>query len=502
MSADDQRIPLPSLAGAEVAEAMLMPRDPDPAPPVEIAAPGAPPVRSGPLLPMIIGSALFMQGLDSNIISNALPAMADALGESPVALNSIITAYLVAAAVFLPLCGWVADRFGARTVFRLAIAGFAFSSLLCGLAQTLPMMIGARILQGIAGAMMVPVGRIVLLRSIPRTEIVQAISWLTIPAVLGPVVGPPLGGFLVTALSWHWIFLINVPIGVLGVVLATRYVPDVRETVRDTLDLRGFLLMGLCLATLVFGFDNLGRNAMPPWQIGGLLATSVAAALLYWRHARRTEKPIVDFSLLRIPTFLASTAGGFFSRLIIGGMPFLLALLLQLGFGLSAFEAGLISLTGAVGALAMKFVAQPIIRAFGFRTLLIANAVLLAGMTLVHMLFTPQTPHAALIAALLINGFFASMLFSAINSLAFADISAQRMSAASSLSAMAQQVALSMGVGIAALALHYSLRWRGGALDAAAIRPAFAVLTLLSLVGIYFYMRLAKDAGDEVAGRG
>ena len=504
MSVDDERPrPLTPITGEEVAEAMLASPAIEPETPVVLPPEGLPPRRSGPLLPMIIGTAIFMQTLDSNIVSNALPTMAHALGENVVSLNIVITAYLVAAAVFLPISGWLADRFGARMVFRMAIAGFALSSALCGMADNLTLLVLARILQGMAGAMLLPVGRLVLLRSVPKDQMVQAMTWLTIPALLGPIFGPPLGGFVVTFLSWRWIFYLNIPIGLIGVALATLYIPDIREAVREKLDLKGLLLTGICLASLIYGFDNLGRANMPAWRIGALLATSAATGLLYWRHAKRTPHAIIDLSVLRIPTYAAATLGGLFSRLIVGGLPFLLALLLQLGFGLSAFEAGLISFTSAIGALAMKFTARPIIRWFGFRTTLAGNAIIVAVTTLAYMAFRPDSAHWVLIGVLLTNGFFRSLQFTALNALAFADVPQARMSRASSLASMGQQVAQSLGVGLAALALHYAVVWRGSArIGVYDIIPAFALLSAISLAGLWWFLRLPKNAADEVAGRG
>lgn len=466
------------------------------------SAADATPAPQGPLLPMIIGAAMFMQTLDSTVITNALPTMARTLDENPVVLGQAITVYLLATAVFLPISAWVADRFGAKRVFRWAIIGFALSSLLCGLAQNLPMLIGARLLQGAAGAMLVPVGRLVLLRTVPKAELVQAMSWLTMPALLGPILGPPIGGFIVTYLSWRWIFFINLPIAVLGVILATLYIPDIKEAETDRLDVRGFLLAGLGLAGLVYGFDNIGRSALPAALVGALLGGGALCCLLYALHARRVANPILDLSLFRIDTFYVSTIGGFFSRLIIGAVPFLLALLLQIGFGLSALESGLLTFIGAVGALMMKTTARPILARFGFRPVLIGNALLMAASSGACALFRPGTPHWLLMLTLLIAGFFRSLQFTALNTIAFADVPSPRMSRASSLSTVFQQLAQSFGIGLAALLVHYTMQWRGSdAIDAANIAPAFFLVALVSLGGVVFFIPMARDAGAEMAGR-
>lgn len=488
--------------GAVVARAELAPSIGPPDVAIScVASPGAAP-RTSPLLPLIIGSALFMQTLDATVISNALPTMARSLHQDPIVLNLAITAYLLAAAVFLPISGWMADRFGAKTVFRLAIVGFAVSSLGCGCAQTLWQLIAARMLQGVAGAMMTPVGRLVLLRSVPKSELVRAMSYLTMPALLGPVLGPPIGGFIVTFLSWRWIFFINLPMGLLGLVLTSRYMPNLREAGAARLDVKGFLLTGFGLAGLVYGFDNLGRSVLPAWAVAAMLIGGAACIGLYTLHFRKAANPILDLRLLGIQTFRAATIGGLFARLAIGASPFLLALLLQLGFGLSAFQAGLLTFSGAAGALLMKTTASPIIQRFGFKRILVVNAAITAAILASYALFRPTTPHWFIIGTLLIGGFFRSLQFTSLNALAYADVPASSMSRASSFASVFQQLAQSLGVGAAAMILHYTLGARHGmSLTAADITPAFAIVAALSLASLLFFVRLPQEAGAEVSGR-
>ncbi|MFC0304063.1 MFS transporter [Rhizorhabdus histidinilytica] len=460
------------------------------------------PARTGALLPMIIGAALFMQTLDSNVIAIALPTMARSLRSDPVTLNVAITAYLLAAAIFLPISTWIADRFGAKNVFRIAIAAFALSSLLCGIAQELWQLVGARMLQGASGAMMLPVGRLVLLRSVRKSELVQAMSYLTIPAVIGPIVGPPLGGFLVTHASWRWIFLINVPIAAVGILLATLVMPAVREEKVDRLDLRGFALSAVALSCLVYGFESLGQDMLPRPLVMAILLGGAGCGYLYLRHARRTPEPIIDLSLLRIQTFRASTIGGLFSRMVLGATPFLLALLLQLGFGMSAFEVGLLTFNTALGAIVVKATAPVIIRTLGFRNILVGNAVLLAAVSAAYALFEAATPHRILIGALFFGGFLRSLQFTTLNSIAYADVPAARMSHASSLSSMFQQLAQSLGVGFAAAIIDLQRDWHGRTmLGAAEIGLAFPIVALVSLAGLISFARLPRDAGAEVSGR-
>src|SRR6204780_194780 len=345
------------------------------------------------LAPMIVGCALFMEMLDSTVISTALPAMAKSLGEDPIKLNLAITSYLLSLAVFIPISGWMADRFGARTIFRSAILLFTIGSVLCGFSHTLPQLVASRILQGFGGAMMVPVGRLIVLRTVKKSDLVTAMSYLTVPAVLGPVVGPPVGGFIVTYYSWRWIFFINVPIGMIGITLVMWYIPNIKEDVTFPLDFRGFLLTGLGLAGLVMGFESIGRNVIPASIIMCVMAAGGICMALYILHSRRISYPIIDLGLLKVPTFFAATVGGGLFRMGIGALPFLLAMLLQVVFGLSPFASGMLTFTSAAGALFMKATATPIIRRFGFRTVLISNGVLSSFIMMSSALFRPTTPH-------------------------------------------------------------------------------------------------------------
>ena len=454
------------------------------------------------LVPLIVACALFMENLDSTVIATALPEIARAMGENPLHLSLAITSYLLSLAVFIPASGWAADRFGARTVFRAAIVVFVLGSVLCGLSQSMYQLVGARILQGMGGAMMVPVGRLVILRSVSKRELVSAMAYLTVPALLGPVFGPPIGGFIATYWSWQWIFFVNVPIGVVGFVLVSLFIDEVREPGTPRFDALGWSLAGLGLAAMVFGFENVGRGLLPNGAVIALLAAGAALLGLYIRHMGRVARPILDLTLLRIPTYGVSIAGGFLFRIGIGALPFLLPLMLQLGFGLTPFQSGLLTLSGAIGAIAMKTLAGRIVRQFGFRTVLIANAAICALFMMANGLFTPATPHWLILGILLVGGFFRSLQFTAVNTMGYADVSDTRMSAATSLSSTAQQLSVSFGVGLGALILHFTLAARGGeTLSAGDFWPAFVIVGLISLASALVFLPLPADAGASVSGR-
>lgn len=457
--------------------------------------------RAARMIPFIVGCALFMQMLDSTVVATALPAMAQSLQTTAVRLNVAITSYLLAVAVFVPVSGWAADRYGARRVFAAAIALFTLSSIACAMSHSLAQLVAARVVQGMAGAMMVPVGRIILLRVVPKQDLLKAMSFLSIPALLGPVIGPPLGGFMVTYMSWHWIFLINIPIGIVGIALVRRYVPEIREASTPRLDWLGFLLSAVCLATLVSAFEALGHSLVPPLVVTGLALVGLACGGLYVWHARRAAHPILDLTLLREPTFAISVLGGNLCRFAVGAMPFLLAVQLQVGFGLSPFSAGLITFASAAGALLMKFVATPIVRHFGFRRVLTVNAVLTGLFIMACAAFTPGTPVWLLIGILLVGGFFRSLQFTGVNTLTYADIAPERMSSASSFAAMAQQLGISLGVGVAAVTLNISMAVRGADQFATGdAMVAFVVIGVLCAASTLSFRRLAPQAGAQLQG--
>jgi EmrB/QacA subfamily drug resistance transporter len=453
------------------------------------------------IVPLIVACALLMQNVDSTVIATALPAIARSFDEDPLRLNLAITSYLLSLAIFIPLSGWTADRFGSRIVFRAAICVFTLGSVACGMAMNLPELILARIFQGMGGAMMVPVGRLVMLRAVPKAELVRAMSYLTVPALIGPILGPPLGGFIVTYASWRWIFFINVPFGALGFVLVNRFIANLKEDETPPLDLRGFMLAGFGLAAVMYGFEMAGRGMLGPELATLLLAGGTALLALYRLHARTAAAPIIDLGLMRIPSFALSVLGSGVFRIGIEGLPFLMPMLLQLGFGLSPLQSGLLTFATYAGAMTMKASATPIIRMLGFRTVLIANAAICSLFMLSYSLFRPTTTHLAIFLALLAGGFFRSLQVTSTNTLVFADVPPALMSRATSFASMAQQLWMSLGVGMSALMLHFVHAERGGpALDTGDFTPVFLINAAIVLASMAVFARMPADVGTELSG--
>lgn len=449
---------------------------------------------------LIVATALFMEQLDSTVLATALPSMARSFGVRPLHMSIALTSYLLSLAVFIPASGVMADRFGTRRVFNAAIGLFILGSVLCSQTDSLALLVAARLIQGMGGAMMVPVGRIILLRSVPKAELVSAMAWFLVPALIGPVLGPPLGGFITTYLSWRWIFFINIPIGLLGGVLATMLIPDIRADHRTRFDLPGFALSGAALACLTFGFTLLSRGS----QNGDallLLLLGVITGAAYVFYARQRSNAILDLRLMRVQTFRVSTVAGSLSRITWGAVPFLLPMMMQLGFGMTAAASGAITFMSAAGAMLMKAFAAPILRRFGFRRVLIWNQLLATLCIAACATFTPGWPRLALFAVLLAGGFFQSLQFTAYNTIAYADLRPDRMSAATSFYTVFQQLMLSMGICVAAGALAASAHAFGRhAPDVMDFRIAFLVVSVASLLCGPLCAKLPPGAGAEMSG--
>jgi len=452
-------------------------------------------------LALVVACALFMETLDSTALAPALPTIAREFDEPTLHLSLALSSYLVTLAVLIPASGWAADRFGPRRVFVTAVGLFVLGSVLCSVSWDLASLVGARIVQGMGGAMMSPVGRFALLRATRKDEMLRMMSWVTVPGLIGPVLGPGLGGFMTEFATWHWIFLLNVPIGAIGAVFAWRLIPAGAAPTRPRLDKGGFLLAGLGCGGLVFGIDLLSTGIA---QVGGiaLMAVAAVAITLYVRRARKQSDPLIDLTLLRDGNFGFSLIGGFPVRLALGAMPLLFPLLFQLGFGLDAFRSGLLTVCSTIGIIGMKVCAPWLIRRFGFRRLIIGNAVVNGVVFLAHAAF-PMLPWAAIVLILLAGGLARSLHFTAVNTLAFADITANRLSRATSLSSMGMQMTNSLGIGLGTAMVSMAVWWSGSAtIGAAEVAPVFVVLALLTFVHAVICLRLPADAGAALMTRG
>jgi EmrB/QacA subfamily drug resistance transporter len=452
------------------------------------------------LVALIIACAFLMQTLDSTIIVTAVPNIAASFGVNPVQLSAALTAYIVSVAVFIPVTGWLADRFGSRTVFQIAIVIFTLGSVLCGLSNNLGELAAARVLQGIGGAAVTPVGRLVLLRTAKKSEYVRAAAYLSVPAQIGPLLGPPLGGFLTTYVSWRWIFLINIPIGLVGILLTARFMQNFRESESHPLDWTGFVVSGAAMSCTMYGLDLLS-HAGSPSLTAGTLAAGLALGLLAIRHARRAEHSLIDLSLLRYKSFAANFWGGTLFRMGSGALPFLLPLLFQVVFGMTAFASGLLTFATAAGSIGMRAITPRILRQFGFRRVLIWNELIFAASILVFVFFSPSTPAIIIFLMLLASGFFQGLQLSSLSALPYSGLASNQMSAATSLSQLAQQVSRGLGIALAAVALQVSLSLSGSThLSSSQFVVAFSVLAGVSLLSVVNFVALPPDCGSDLSG--
>ena len=460
-------------------------------------------MRPALLTALIIATALFMENLDGTVLVDLAAGHRADLHQDPIVLKLALTSYMLTLAVFIPASGWVADRFGARTVFCSAIVVFTLGSILCGASTSLPTLIAARIFQGLGGAMMVPVGRLVLLRIVPKREIVNALAYLTVPALIGPVPGPPLGGFITTYFHWRWIFWINVPIGVLGVAsVAVDSSHNLREEMSPRFDFKGFVLVRTRPARAHLRADAYrARHRRRPRSRSADRRQPRAARGLCAARGQNADA-ILDLKLLRIPTFFAGVVGGLLFRIGIGALPFLLPLLLQIGFGLTPFESGSLTFAAALGAMAMKFTASTALRWFGFRRTLIANALISGAFLASYALFTPSTPHWLIFLALLAGGFFRSLEFTALNAISYADIDPPRMSRATSFASVSQQMSGAVGVAVAAICIQViQVGFGDKTLYARDLSTAFVLVAIVSSLSTFIFIRLKPDAGAALSGR-
>jgi len=449
---------------------------------------------------LIIACGIFMEQMDSTVLATALPTMARDFGVSAPSMSIALTSYILALAIFVPTSGRLADRYGSRTMFEIAILLFLAGSVLCSLTASVAFLVIARFIQGLGGAMMIPIGRLVILRSVAKRDMVSAMSWLIMPALIGPLVGPPIGGFIVTWFDWRWIFYLNVPIGLVGLVLVRLFIADERETAPARLDFPGFVLSGLSLGCLLFGFELTSWAGLQKLA-AALIGVGLLSGFAYVGYARNRKDPILDLSLMRIPSFRLSVTGGSLTRITQGAHPLLLPLLFQLGFGLSAATSGTITIAGALGSLIMKGLAPRLLRRFGFRWSLVVNGILASFSYAICGFFRPSWPITVIFGILLACGTCMSFQFAAYNAIAYDEIPQERMSAAASFYATFQQLMLSLGICVGSASLEFAMLMSGRALPAPEhFTWAFLIVTTISLLATYWNWQFAPDAGAELSG--
>ncbi|MGV6691329.1 MFS transporter [Klebsiella pneumoniae] len=452
---------------------------------------------------LLVAGAFFMEFLDGTVIATALPDMARDFGVTAVELNIGISAYLITLAVLIPASGWIADRFGARAIFTLALAIFTLASVFCGLSTEVHIFVAMRILQGVGGALMVPVGRLAVLRTTPKHQLIKAIATLTWPALVAPIIGPPLGGFITRYASWHWIFFINVPLGLAAIILSLRIIPDIRETERRSFDLSGFITTSVAMVSLVTAMERLGDRQPQIWPTLALAALGFGCLLYSIRHFRRAAAPMVRLDALQVPTFRVTMYGGSLFRASISAVPFLLPLLFQVGFGMDPFHSGLLVLAVFVGNLTIKPATTPLIRWLGFRRLLLINGALNVCSLLACALLTPQTQVWAIMLILYLGGVFRSIQFTGVSTLAFADVPAAQMSDANTLFSTASQLAVGLGITLGAIGIRLGEQvsdWLHlTELPGISFRLSFVFIALICLVGMIDSLHLAKTAGSSVS---
>ena len=462
--------------------------------------------RSGiSVIALLVAAAFFMEFIDGTVIATALPQMAISFGVSAVDLNAGMSAYMLTLAVLIPASGWAAERFGARNVFTFALAVFTLASLFCAMATGVGEFILLRIIQGVGGALMVPVGRLTVLKTTPKPQLIKAIATLTWPALVAPILGPPLGGFITHYASWHWIFYINVPLGIIAMILAWRLFPQQPADQPKHFDKPGFVLTGLAMLALVTGLELISQDHILWTTAVLLLAAGAAMSVLAVRHLSRAAAPMVHLGSLVIPTFRISMGGGSLFRITISAVPFLLPLMLQVGFGMDPFHAGLLVLAVFAGNLAMKPATTPLIRRFGFRPVLVVNGLLSVFSLLFCAFLTPGTPDWLIMLLLFLGGLSRSMQFTGISTLAFSDVPASHMADANTLFSTALQLSVGLGITVGALGTRFGeqlverMQWQ--AVPGMSFKIAFVVIAVITLFGWLDMLRLKPDAGATVSGK-
>jgi len=454
------------------------------------------------LLPWLVAVAFFMQSLDTTILNTAVPAIAQAMDVTPLNVKSVLASYTLALAVFIPVSGWMADRFGTRRIFAAAIGLFCVGSLLCGLATSIEMLVACRVIQGAGGAMMMPVGRMTLARTFGKADLVRAMSFVAIPALIGPMIGPVAGGAIVHWLHWSVVFFVNIPVGIVGLYFIRRYLPDYREDRTHPLDVLGLILFGGGIALLSYVLEVFGDNSLSRGEILGLLA--VAAMLLagYGIRASLTAFPLLDLALFRIRTFRAAVNGGFFTRLGLGGIPFLFPLLYQVGLGFSPIQSGLLVLPQAIASIGLKTFMPAILARLGYRNVLVFNTIVVGLLIMSFATVGAETPIWRIVLQAFVLGFFTSMQYTSMNTLVYADVSGPQTSGASTIAATGQQLAISFGVAgaslIAALFVPSGLHTHAAAMIYG-VQQAFLILGVMTVLSSVVFMELKRDDGSDIS---
>ncbi|HEU0071153.1 MAG TPA: MDR family MFS transporter [Alphaproteobacteria bacterium] len=477
-----------------------LPSSGSPAEPLPLSAAEPPPHPRTSMVPWVVATGMFINQMDSTILTTSLPQIAESLGEPPLKLSLAITSYLITLAVFIPISGWIADRFGPRRVFCWAIAIFTLSSAACGFADSLGMLVFNRVIQGFGGALMTPVGRIILGRSFPKDQLYAALAFVSIPALIGPTIGPVVGGLITTYLSWHWVFFVNIPFGVVGIALALKYVKNFDTPKPPPFDIKGFVMVGSGVALLELAIDFLGHRVIPMPFVAAMFIGAAVLLGVYAAYALRRENPVLDLTLFRLRTFRASTLSGSLCRFSIGAVPFLLPLMLQVGFGLSALASGLLTFVMNIGAISVKFVAKPLAARFGFRNLVLYNASVLGLFTMGMALFQPDTPHWIIFFYLMFYGVSRAVQFTNVNALSFADLTPQNLSRGTSMASVIQQVSSSFGVALAATIISLVA---GGSdvLTSEDFHWAFVIVALFPILSVIGFAQLRPTDGAEMTGR-
>jgi EmrB/QacA subfamily drug resistance transporter len=452
-------------------------------------------------LPWVVATALFMEQLDSTIVNTAVPSMAASLQVAPLSLKAVVASYILSLAVFIPISGWMADRFGTRRVFGIAVALFTLSSVLCGVSVNVPMLVAARILQGMGAAMMMPVGRLAIIRTFPKTELLTAMNFVIIPALIGPLLGPTVGGLIVEWVSWREIFFVNVPVGLVALLLIYRHMPDYRGEASRPLDVVGLVLFGTGTALLSWLLEIFGEHRIDFTSAAILLLLALGLLATYVWHARNTPYPLLRLALFRVRTFRVSVVGGFITRLGIGGLPFLLPLLFQLGLGLPAWQSGLLMMPMAAAAMGMKLIAVRILKHFGYRKVLIVNTLMIGVTICLFAWVVPSTPIFVIVTLGLAQGFFNSLQFSSMNSMAYADIETSDSSMASTIASSLQQMSMSFGLACGTLVAA----WYLGDLPqtdrlavTSALHHAFLTLGGLTMLSSLSFWALRSTDGENM----